>query len=134
MKTNFPARLLPAALALLLSGCATVDSSKYFSGVRADGQKEPRATIAVENYGYYLFRSESLPIWCGNPELPNYNSSALFEDTVSTQNNLKMLSDAAVASGARSLTNVKHEISWTGSFFPWIVWRKVAQTTAVAVE
>lgn len=129
--------LLPfsAALVLLLaSGCATVQTARNFDGKTVDGHARPLATIATENYGYYLFGQPNLPLIAGNPCRPNQDMCRFFEDTVVVDNNITMANNEARRLGAKKIVNIKSEVSWTGSFSLWIVWKKLVFTSAVATE
>ena len=127
-------RVMLAALALvcMASGCATVQTAKNFGGVTVDGGAKPVATVAAENYGYYLFGV--FPLISGSPEHPNADTCRLFEETVTVQNNLAMISKAVKMGPSRKLANVKTTEEWTGSFSLWLLWRRTIFTSALVVE
>lgn len=131
---NQTARMMAGAFALawMLSGCATMQTAKNFGGLTVDGAAKPVATVAVENYGYYLFGA--LPLITGNPSYPNADTCHLFQDSVTLQNNMAMISKAVKTENGRNLANVKTVEDWTGSFSLWIFWRKTIQTTALITE
>jgi hypothetical protein len=122
------------ALALLglVSGCATVQTARDFGGMAADGGNRPIATVAAENYGYYLFGT--IPLISGTPKYPNAISCCLFEETVTLQNNMAMISQTVKAERGSKLANVKTTEDWTGSFSLWLVWRRTIFTSAVILE
>ena len=126
--------LTACALALvgLASGCATVQVAQHFDGVVVDGGAKPIATVAAENYGYYLFGT--FPVISGTPGRPNANACQLFDETVTVQNNLAMVSNAVKLGPGRKLANVKTTEEWTGSFSLWILWRRTIFTSALVVE
>ncbi len=133
MKNRFTLRCaFSAFLLVMLTGCATVHTASNFDGTKTNGVRTPRATISVENYGYYLFGV--VPLIAGNPLYPNENICMMFSDTVTLQNNQRMLSDTAHMFNARALANEKTTVLWTGSFSFWVIWRKVIHTSAVAVQ
>ena len=79
---------LLAGLALFAGGCATVDFAQAGS----------RQLVNVENVGWYLFNA--IPIATGDPERPNSCSCRLFRDTVTLENNMKLLDYAVRKTGA----------------------------------
>jgi len=119
-------------LAGMLAGCATVQTAKNFGGLMVDGGAKPIATVAAENYGYYLFGS--IPIIAGNPTYPNADTCRLFQNTVTIQNNMAMVAQVVKMENGRKLTNVRTTEDWTGSFSLWILWRKTIATTALITE
>jgi len=134
MKRRTGALMMTAALAAacLLAGCATVQTAKNFGGVTVDGAAKPIATVAAENYGYYLFGV--LPLIAGAPAYPNANTCCLFQDTVTLQNNMSMLAQTVKMENGRKLANVKTTKDSTGTFSLWILWRKTVNTTALITE
>ena len=118
-----------ALAAGLLTGCATVQTARDFGGMAVDGGERPVATVAAENYGYYLFGV--FPLISGAPKYPNENLCTLFAETVTLQNNLGMLTQAVKAERGGKLANVKTTEEWTGSFSLWILWRRTIFTSAV---
>lgn len=132
MRALFLSSILPALL--LVSGCATIQTARNFDGKTVDGHAKPLATITTENYGYYLFGQPCLPLIVGNPYQPNEDTWLFFEDTVVVDNNITMANNEARRLGAKQIVNIKSEVSWTGSFSLWIVWKKLVFTSAVATE
>jgi len=120
------------ALAWMLTGCATVQTAKNFGGVAVDGASKPIATVAIENYGYYLFGF--IPLIAGAPAHPNADTFRLFQDTVTLQNNAAILASVAKAEGGKKIANVNTTEDWTGSFAFWFIWRKTMNTTALITE
>ncbi len=116
---------------LLLTGCATTEVSTTFEDISVNNKK-PAGTIVAENYGYYLFGY--LPICAGNPDKPNETSMTIFEDTVSIQNNQKMLNLEAKKLNSNEITDVRHSTYWTGSFSLWIIWKQVLSSNALAIK
>ena len=117
---------------IFLTGCVTTEVSTQFNdNITAEGNT-PVATIFAENYGYYLFGY--LPICAGNPDKPNVNTMSLFEDTVTIENNSKMINLEAQKLGATSLAEIRHSTNWTGGFSLWIIWKQVLTSNAFAVK
>ena len=123
-------RLLFLILMSILAGCATTEVSTEFNQDITVKDRQPLGAINAENYGYYLFGI--LPIVAGAPDEPNEVSLALFEDTVTVENNQKMLNLEAEKLGAVTLTDVRHHTYWTGEFSFWIIWRQVLSSNALA--
>jgi len=125
-------RALALLLLFVLSGCATVKMARNFEGLRVDDGAKPIATVAIENYGYYLFGF--LPLIAGEPRHPNAPMCTLFSDSVTTQNNIMMLNKTAQKVNAKRVVNINVYEGWTGSFSFWIIWKKQLSTGAVLTE
>ena len=69
---------LSLLLVTFLSGCATVRFCD-----------EGMSMVDIENTGWYLFNF--IPLASGNPNSPNDVSCHIFSDTVTLENNLKLL-------------------------------------------
>ena len=91
MKTRF---LSAALAALLVSGCSTYT-------VCSEGG---RTTVDIQNTGWFLFNC--LPIASGEPESPNQDGCRFFEDTVTLENNMRLLRHAMIREGAYKAENV----------------------------
>lgn len=124
------ASLLAAAL---LCGCATsYVHTEFTPELKADG-KEPVAVVVVENYGYYLFGF--LPLFAGNPDKANANTLAVFEDTVTIENNQEMIiAEIDKLNTPYTITHMRDSVDWTGSFSLWIVWKQVLTSNAMVVK
>ncbi len=86
--------ILLLLLGLALSGCASV----YVSD---EGGK----TLAtVDNTCWYLFNT--IPLASGNPDKPNRISLRLFDETVTLENNMKILESAMHEHHAIELLNL----------------------------
>jgi len=120
------------ACVVSLSGCATVKLAQNFEGLRVDEGAKPLVTVAIENYGYYLF--SYIPLIAGEPRYPNAPVCSLFRDTVTSQNNMMVLSKVAQKVGGKRVAHVRTYEDWTGSFSFWIVWKKELFTGAVITE
>lgn len=129
---NIVNRLWILASVICLSGCATVKTARNFEGLRVDGGAKPVATVSIENYGYYLFGL--IPLITGEPRYPNAPLCALFSDTVTSQNNMLMLSKTAQKYGGKKVSHLRVYEDWTGSFSFWLIWKKELYTGAVLTE
>lgn len=117
------------SFSLFVSGCATVQKSETFPKINELSPIQPVASIVVENYGYYLFGI--WPLWCGDVENPNSAGCDWFTDTVTIDNNVKLIEREALSYGAEStLGELKTEVETSGSFSAWILWRKIITTSA----
>jgi hypothetical protein len=129
-------QVLNSALALTfllcLSGCATVKTGRNFEGLRVEDGAKPVASVAIENYGYYLFGL--IPLIAGEPRYPNAPMCTLFSDSVTAQNNMLMLSKTAQKTGAKKVINLRVYEGWTGSFSFWVIWKKQLYTGALLTE
>lgn len=117
------------SFSLFVSGCATVQKSETFPKINELSPIQPVASIVVENYGYYLFGI--WPLWCGDVENPNSAGCDWFTDTVTIDNNVKLIKKEADSYGDDvSLGELKTEVKTSGSFSAWILWRKIITTSA----
>ena len=120
-------------LCLFMAGCTTVQKSETFPKINELSPIQPVASVVVENYGYYLFGI--WPIWCGDVENPNSASCDWFTDTVTIDNNVKLIQKEADSYGEGvSLGELKTEVETSGSFSAWILWRKIITTSACIYE
>ena len=120
-------------LCLFMVGCTTVQKSEVFPKINELSPIQPVASVVVENYGYYLFGI--WPIWCGDVENPNSASCDWFTDTVTIDNNVKLIQKEADSYGeGASLGELKTEVETSGSFSAWILWRKIITTSACIYE
>ena len=124
--------IILTAIAYLLCGCATTDVAMIPPGITAKSNPRPVAAVHAENYGYYLF--SIIPLFAGNPDEPNANSMTFFSDTVTIENNQKMIAEEAKALNCDTITNVRNSTYWTGSFTLWIIWRQVLSSNATLVK
>ena len=126
-------RLLAVAIAAavaLLCGCCTVESSHDFRGVKVDGSSEPVAVLAIENSGWYLLGC--IPIITGNPDNPG--GVKLFSDTVTLENNIKMLANKAVEEKASTVANLISRVRDDLAIGLFIFGRKQVFTSAVIMK
>lgn len=79
-------------LGTALSGCATI---KFCD--------EGVSMVDVENTGWFMF--DFIPLVSGNPEYPNDKSCRLFSNTVTLENNMKLLDYAVRKKRAVSYRN-----------------------------
>ncbi len=118
-------------LALLVSGCTTVHMTKSFNDARVDGGARPMMTIEIENSGWYLF--SFIPIASGNIEAPNRNSCSWFSDTVTVENNIRVLRDLMNREGIREVANLTSHRS-DEKYLVFILTRAAYHTSAVLLQ
>lgn len=120
-----------ACLSVLLAcaaGCASVETSRIFNGVRTDNGYVPHETVSVENTGWFLFNL--IPLASGNPDLPNRADWRFFQNTVTLENNLKMLDAEMARRGATRFTNVTSRTKDDFYYF-FLLYRRTCLTSAV---
>ena len=121
---------MSALAALFACGCCTVETSHDFRGVRVDGNEEPVAVVAIENSGWYLFGY--IPVITGNPDRPG--RVKLFRDTVTLENNIKMLSDKARQENAMNVANLSSRVREDLAIGFFVFGRKQVFTSAVITK
>ena len=112
-------RLAVILACTLLGGCATVTVSR-------DGA----TMVNIENSGWYLLGC--LPIITGNPEKPG--RIKLFRDTVTLENNIKMLADKARQENAGNVANLTSRVREDLAIGFFIFGRKQVFTSAVITK
>lgn len=117
----------------LLGGCATSQIHTEFApDLKVDG-KETVAVVVAENYGYYLFGI--IPLITGNPDKANTVSLTVFDDTVTMENNHRMILSAVnELNTPYTITDMRDSTDWTGGFSLWIIWKQVLTSNAVALK
>lgn len=89
-------KLLPLFAAIVLSGCCSIETT----------QSNGRTMCVVCNYGWRLW--DILPIISGDPDSPRESGCVWFSDTITLENNQKLLDRAMKrvgASGVRFLNS-----------------------------
>lgn len=125
-------RLLSAlALAAALAGCASVESAHKFNHVRTNAGNTPISTVSVQNTGWFLL--DWLPLCCGDPESPNLKASRFFTNTVTLENNLRMLDAKMRQEGATCFANLTTH-NYDQSYLFMLVCRRSLHTSAVILK
>ena len=91
--------LLLSLLTLSLVGCSTYRLC----------DQGGHLTVDIENTGWYLF--QVIPIAAGNPDAPNVADCRWFSDTVTLENNMKLLDEAVESTDAHGAVNITSSIS-----------------------
>ena len=121
-------RVFTFLLLLCAAGCASVQSSRVFHNVKTDNQHTPFATVSVENTGWFLFNL--IPLASGNPALPNRADWRFFRNTVTLENNLKMLDAEMQKHGATKMANLTSRTKDDFYYF-FLLYRRACLTSAV---
>ena len=124
--------ILPALIGiLLLTGCATVQYSATFHGVKVEDGETPLEVVEVENTGWRLFKF--IPLASGNPKKPNRMSCRWFSNTVTLQNNLNLLEHEMRTRGVTRFTNLTSR-TMEESFLFILLTRNAYHTSAVLLK
>lgn len=124
-------RTLALLLLLCAAGCASVKMTRAFNGVKVDNGYTPLATVSIENTGWFLFNC--IPLASGNPERPNETDWLFFRNTVSLDNNMKMLDATMNSQGATCFEHLTSHLKDDFYYF-FILYRRTCQTSAVILR
>lgn len=117
--------------AALTAGCTTVQYSAVYNGVKVDNGRTPLATVEIENSGWLLLGV--IPLASGNPDHPGKCTCKFFQNTVTIENNFKVLERTVEESGADSVANLTSH--WTDeSAFVILLKRRAYHTSAVLLK
>lgn len=124
-------RKLGLLLLLCATGCASVKMTSAFNGVKVDDGYTPLATVSIENTGWFLFNC--IPLASGNPQHPNETGCLFFQNTVTLDNNMKMLDTTMTREGATCFEHLtSHQKDDFYYFF--ILYRRTCQSSAVILR
>ena len=118
------------ALAATLCGCASVTPLKTPADVKVDGVV-PVESVEVTNSAWYLF--SCIPLFSGDVERPNTGDFKLFRNTLTLQNQMKMLEDEAKRVGATRAIDVT-SVSYDEAIFFFVFEHRRGHTSAVLVK
>ena len=119
-------------MAMVITGCSSLETSQNFNGLAVTDSKttKPIAHINARVYGIFLF--DAVPLFCGS--VNSVNKSAAFIDTVNVNNTLGMVAREARGLGATKLINVN---SYYQSYWLWytlLFWNREIQVSATAAK
>lgn len=120
--------ILPA---ILLTGCATINRTAVYHGVKVENGQQPVETVEIENSGWKVLKL--IPIGSGDPLHPNENTCRAFVDTVTLQNNLVLLDSEMKATGATAIANLTSRRTEESYLFI-VLTRHAYHTSAVLVK
>ena len=118
-------------LLLCAAGCASVRTTRVFNGVKVDGGYTPLATVSIENTGWFLFNC--IPLGSGNPNRPNEVTWCPFQDTVTLDNNMKMLDATMTDMDATCFEHLSSHLKDDFYYF-FILYRRTCQTSVVILR
>ena len=118
-------------LALMLSGCASIRHSDIFHGVKMEDDETPLEMVEIENSGWKLFKF--IPIASGDTLHPNKCGCRWFQDTVTLQNNLKLLEIEMKERGATRFANLTSRNS-EETFLFIVLTRNAYHTSALLLK
>ncbi len=121
--------VLSAALALLLaSGCMTVRTTRAYNGIAVEDGRKPVVTVEIENSGWYLFTF--IPLASGKVEAPNQADCRWFTNTVTVENNLKVLQEIMLRERVAEVANLTSHRS-DEKYLVCLLARRASPTSAV---
>lgn len=124
--------VLAAAAALLAAaGCVSVRTTRAYNGVAVEGGRAPVATVEIENSGWYLLTF--IPLASGNAEAPNAADCRWFSDTVTVENNLKVLREIMLHERVAEVANLTSHRS-DEKYLVFLLARRAYHTSAVLVK
>ncbi|MGN0853281.1 MAG: hypothetical protein ACI4Q3_07885 [Kiritimatiellia bacterium] len=112
-------------------GCMSVKQASAFRDVKVDAGKTPVAVVEIENSVWLLLNF--VPLGSGNPDRPNGNSCRWFRNTVSLDNNMKVLRAAMAKTGVRDVANLTSRYT-DEKFLFFLLARRACHTSAVLVR
>ena len=122
----FAVSVLAAAVTLAAAGCANVQTTNRFGAAVGGKGLNPRDSIVVENSGFYLFGV--VPLVSGSTVHPG--GSTLFNNTVTLENNLRLLEAEAAKKGPFVLDSISSVEDSSSAWSFGIVSRKTVTTSA----
>ena len=122
----FAVSVLAAAVTLAAAGCANVQTTNRFGAAVGGKGLNPRDSIVVENSGFYLFGV--VPLVSGS--IVNPGGSTLFNNTVTLENNLRLLEAEAAKKGPFVLDGISSVEDSSSAWSFGIVSRKTVTTSA----
>ena len=126
----FAISALAAAVALAAAGCANVQTTNRFGAPVGGKDLQPRDSIVVENSGFYLFGV--VPLVSGSTENPG--GSTLFNNTVTLENNLRLLEAEAAKKGPFVLDGLSSVEDSSSAWSIGIVSRRTITTSACVYD
>ena len=116
---------------LCLVGCASVTRLDNCRGMKVEDGLTPIETVEIFNSNWLLL--SFIPIASGDPDSPNEETTCPFRDTVTVENQMKMLEAEVRRTGARKAINVM-TVSTDETAFMFLLMREKLHTTAVLVK
>jgi hypothetical protein len=131
MQRRFFILLAGVALALGLTACSSLETSKNFNGMGFTASRtRPIAHINARVDGVFLF--DVFPLFCGS--VNNVDKVAAFVNTVSLDNTMGMVTREARGMGATKVVDVTSYYYSRWLWYTLILWSRQMQVSATAVK
>jgi len=124
-------RLAFCVAAAVLGGCATVDRLDSKLCAKTYDGMVPVEVVHVMNTNWRLLAC--IPLGSGNPDMPNECTCRMFKNTVTLDNQLRMLAAEAKRVGAKRAVDVTSDSSKESVLF-FLLKREKLHTSAVLVK
>ena len=124
-------RLAFCVVAAVLGGCATVDRLDSKLCEKTYDGMVPVEVVHVMNTNWRLLAC--IPLGSGNPEIPNRCKCRMFTNTVTLDNQLRMIDAEAKRVGAKRAVDVTSDSSKESVLF-FLLKREKLHTSAVLVK
>ncbi len=120
-----------AVMALVLTACSSMETSKNFNGLSVTASRtRPIAHINARVNGVFLF--DTFPLFCGS--VNHIDKVAAFVNTVSLDNTLGLVTREARGLGATKLINLNSYYDTEWLWYTLILWKRQTQISATAVK
>lgn len=123
--------LFVAVSILLMTGCTSVKRLTDCHGVKVEDGMTPVEVVDIYNTNWLLL--SWLPIASGDPDCPDEVTAVPFRNTVTLENQMKMLEREVERCGARKAINVMSITTDESAVF-FLLMREKYHTTAVLVK
>ena len=118
-------------MALALTACTSIETSKNFNGLGVTtSRSKPIAHINTRIYGVFLF--DVFPLFCGS--VNNVDKVAAFVNTVSMDNALGLATRHARGLGATKLVNLNSYYRSHWLWYTLLLWERQSQISATAIK
>ena len=120
------------ALALFSAvGCVSVQRAENFNNVNLDNNQVPLAAIEIENSSWLLLNF--IPLGSGDPDHPNVNTCRYFRNTVSLENNMKVMDRILERDGVSTVANLTSRYT-DEKYLIFLLARRACHTSCVLIK
>jgi len=123
------------ALLLLFCGCRTSEVTCYpaYEGQPTYDGHKVLANVQGVNYGFFLFGF--IPLWCGDPKMPNSRHYVTLHNRLKPEySEIMMEGFVRRRFGTGKLVACRHTEQFSGLYTLFIVWRKVINSRALWIS